>query len=217
MAVGTQGLPIHKCLGHSVDGLVTVKTQHFRHYCCGSNFDQNDVIKANSVERVEECEAALDLMGLDHSLEDVADFEWLPLTRKVIGDSQNGSKIVRRMAPYGINDELMIQYKELDRHTFCGQKAVIEIEPSNDGANVECTTDRIQLVVSSRDLGTYGRIFSTGRKLRAANTPFGTMVPSTTGPRSFVHSGNLRPSRPHPMVSIRQSLAVSNASSESML
>lgn len=40
--------------------------------------------------------------------------------------------------------------------------------------------------------------------------PLGTMVPSTIGPRSLVHSLNLRPSRPHPRVSRKTKRAVSN-------
>lgn len=40
--------------------------------------------------------------------------------------------------------------------------------------------------------------------------PLGTMVPSTIGPRSLVHSLNLRPSRPHPRVSRKTNRAVSN-------
>ena len=45
-------------------------------------------------------------------------------------------------------------------------------------------------------------------------TPKGTSVPETIGPINFVHAGNFRASRPHPIVSIKQFLAVSNASWE---
>jgi len=40
--------------------------------------------------------------------------------------------------------------------------------------------------------------------------PLGTTVPSTMGPRSFVHSLNRRPSRPQPRVSRKTKRAVSN-------
>ena len=47
-------------------------------------------------------------------------------------------------------------------------------------------------------------------------TPKGTEVPSTTGPSIFVQAGNLSAKRPHPIVSIRQFLAVSKARSDSI-
>ena len=47
-------------------------------------------------------------------------------------------------------------------------------------------------------------------------TPYGTDVPSTTGPSIFVQAGNFKARRPHPIVSMRQFLAVSSASSESI-
>ena len=45
-------------------------------------------------------------------------------------------------------------------------------------------------------------------------TPKGTDDPSTTGPNIFVQAGNLRASRPQPIVSIKQFLAVSRARSD---
>ena len=102
---------------------------------------------------------------------------------------------------------------------FCGEEAVVEVEPSDHCSNVERAPDGVELVVSSGDssaliTGKRMASVSSDHNRQRKDTPFGTVVPSTTGPRSFAHSGNLRPSRPHPMVSIRQSLAVSYASSE---
>jgi hypothetical protein len=44
---------------------------------------------------------------------------------------------------------------------FCGQKAVIEVKPSDDSTNVECSTDGIELIIRSGDAGTYSDISST--------------------------------------------------------
>jgi len=44
--------------------------------------------------------------------------------------------------------------------------------------------------------------------------PFGTTVPSTIGPSSFVHSLNRRPSRPQPSVSSKTNRAVSNCATD---
>lgn len=48
--------------------------------------------------------------------------------------------------------------------TFGGQKAVVEVEPTNDGANVEGATDRIELVISPGHLGPWnaGKLVSAG-------------------------------------------------------
>ena len=45
-------------------------------------------------------------------------------------------------------------------------------------------------------------------------TPLGTVVPGTIGPSIFVHAGKVNAKRPHPIVSIKQFLAVERASSE---
>ena len=45
-------------------------------------------------------------------------------------------------------------------------------------------------------------------------TPLGTVVPGTIGPSIFVHAGKVNANKPHPIVSIRQFLAVESASSE---
>ena len=46
--------------------------------------------------------------------------------------------------------------------------------------------------------------------------PYGTIVPSTSGPSSFVHSGKLSANSPQPSVSIKQLRAVSYASDDCM-
>lgn len=38
--------------------------------------------------------------------------------------------------------------------TFCREETVVEIEPADDRSNVECSTDRIELIVGARHLCT---------------------------------------------------------------
>lgn len=44
--------------------------------------------------------------------------------------------------------------------TFSSEETVIEVQPANDSANIERATDRVQLVVRSRNLGAYVQQFS---------------------------------------------------------
>jgi hypothetical protein len=99
MAIGAQRLPINPSLGHSVNGLVAVQAEEFGHNRGRSDFDENHVVKADSIERVEEGKAALNFMGLDHSLKNVADRQRLSLACQMIGNSQNGPKVVGWMTP----------------------------------------------------------------------------------------------------------------------
>ena len=204
MTVGTQRLTISPCLGDGINSLVTIEAQKLRDNCGTGDLDEDDVIETDAVEGVEEGEASLNLMSLNHTREDVMYGELLTLTGEMISDGEDGTQVVGWVTP------------------FCGEETVIEVEPSDHCSNVERAPDGVELIVSSGDstaliTGERTASVSSIHKERRKDVPFGTVVPSTTGPRSFVHSGNLRPSRPHPMVSIRQSLAVSYASSEVIL
>ena len=63
------------------------------------DFDEDDVVKTDAVERVEQREPALDLVRFDHALEDVLDRDVLALARQVVRDSEDGPEIVRRVPP----------------------------------------------------------------------------------------------------------------------
>jgi len=95
-------LPINPSLGHSVNGLVAIQAQEFGYNRSRSNLDKNHVVKANSIERVEESKAALNFMGLDHGLKDVTDRQRLSLACQMIGNSQNSPKVVGWMTPLRI-------------------------------------------------------------------------------------------------------------------
>ena len=64
------------------------------------DLDEDDVVEADTVERVEQREAALDLVRFDHALEDVLDRDGLALTRQVVRDGEDGSEVVGRVAPW---------------------------------------------------------------------------------------------------------------------
>ena len=76
-----------------------VDVQKLGHYRGGRDFDKDDVVEADAVERVEQRKTALYLVRFDHALEDVFDGDMLALARKVVSDGKNGSEIVGRVAP----------------------------------------------------------------------------------------------------------------------
>jgi len=57
------------------------------------------VIESDAVERVEQREAALDLVRFDHALEDVLDRDVFALARQVVRDGEDGPEIVGWVAP----------------------------------------------------------------------------------------------------------------------
>ena len=69
-------------------------SHHLRHHRSASNLDEHDVVETNAVERVQQGETALDLVGLDHGLENVAHRDRLALAGEMISDGENGAKVV---------------------------------------------------------------------------------------------------------------------------
>ena len=57
------------------------------------------MVETDAVERVQEGEATLDLVRLDHALKNVVDRHRLTLPREVVRDSENGAKVVGRVTP----------------------------------------------------------------------------------------------------------------------
>lgn len=158
MTVGAQRLTINPSLGYSINSLVAVQAEKFGYYGSRSNLDKNDMVKADSVERVEEGKAALDFMGLDHCLKDVTDRQRLPLPCQMIGNSQNGTKVIRWMTP------------------FSGQETIIEVKPSNSSSDVESSSDGIKLKVGPRHASSiwYDGSFNNGtKKVGALGEPQG--------------------------------------------
>jgi hypothetical protein len=111
------------------------------------------MIETNTIVRIQKCESTLNFMGFNHPLKDILNGKMLALTSQVIGNCKNGAKVVRGMAPYKREEKVRECIRE-KRHTFFGEKAVIKVEPANDGANVECPSNRVELIVGSGNLGT---------------------------------------------------------------
>jgi len=57
------------------------------------------VVEADAIERVEQREAALDLVRFDHALEDVLNGDVLALAREMVRDGKDGAEVVGRVAP----------------------------------------------------------------------------------------------------------------------
>jgi hypothetical protein len=63
------------------------------------------MVEADAVERVEQREAALDLVRFDHAFENVLDGDALTLASQVIRDGEDGSKIIGRVPPWNDDDD----------------------------------------------------------------------------------------------------------------
>jgi hypothetical protein len=100
----------------------------------------------------------LDLVRFDHALEDVLDGDALALARQVVRDGEDGTEIVRRIAPFNNKRVVSVSVgvgprgREGNTRTFCSQEAVVKVEPTNDGPDVERSSNRVELVVSPGDL-----------------------------------------------------------------
>jgi hypothetical protein len=147
VAVGSQTLAINPGLGDGIGNLLLTEAEHLGDNSGGGDLDEDDVVETDLVVGVEESQASLDLVGLDHGLKDVLDGEDLA-TRQVttglvgsvdpVGDGEDSTEVVGGMTP------------------LSGQPAVVEVEPADHGTDVEGGIDGIQLEGSARDLGTVG-------------------------------------------------------------
>ena len=77
--------------------------QQLRHDGRAGYLDEYDVVETDTVERVQEGETTLNLVRLDHALQDVTDRQWLALPREMVCDSEDGAKVVRWVSPYNMH------------------------------------------------------------------------------------------------------------------
>lgn len=96
----TKGLTIDENLRNDVDSLITGETQHLGNDGSGSELDEDDVIETDSVERVLEGHASLNLVSLDHSFENVLHLERFSSSGEVISDGENSTQVVGRVTPF---------------------------------------------------------------------------------------------------------------------
>jgi predicted restriction endonuclease len=68
--------------------------QHLGDHGRGRDLDKDDVIKTDAVERVQQRQAALDLVGLDHAFKDIFDSHVLTGAGKVVRDGEDGAQVV---------------------------------------------------------------------------------------------------------------------------
>ena len=94
------------------------------------------MVQSDTVEGVQESETTLNLMCLDHTLQNVAHGQRLALAGKMVGDRQDSPQVVRWVPP------------------FRGEEAIVEVEPPDLRANVERAADWVNLEVGSGDLCT---------------------------------------------------------------
>lgn len=147
MAVGSQRLAVNPGLGNSVGNLLLVEAEHLGDDGGGGHLDEHDVVQTDLVEGVEQGQAALDLVGLDHGLEHILDGIDLAARQVAaglvgavdpVGDGQDGTQVVRGVTP------------------LSSQPAVVEVEPSDHGTNVEGAVDGVQDEGSTGNLGAVG-------------------------------------------------------------
>jgi hypothetical protein len=165
VAVGSQRLAINPSLGDSVGNLLLVEAEHLGDDGGRGDLDKNNVVKTDLVVGVEESQATLDLVSLDHGLEDILDNKGLAaseVTTSLVGtvdpvsNGEDSTQVVRGMTP------------------LSSEPAVVEVEPSDHSTNVESCVDGVKLEGSTRDLGTVrdnGARDNGSKELRALLEP----------------------------------------------
>ena len=143
MAVGAQRPSVDEGLRQRVDDLVLRQAQHRCDHGGRGHPDQQHVIETDAVEAVREREHALDLVRLDHRRQHVAHRQRRPprgdgRARQPVGSGQDSAQVVGRVAPLG------------------GEPGVVEVEPPDHRADVECRGHRIELERRTRDARAVG-------------------------------------------------------------
>lgn len=142
-----QALAVNPGLGDGIGSLLLIEAEHLAHHGGAGNLDQDNVVEADLVEGVEEGQAALNLVGLDHGLENVADGEGLAASDVAAGlvgpgdpvsHSEDGAQVVRGVSPLG------------------SQPAVVVVEPPDHGTDVEGAIDGVELEGCAGNPGSIG-------------------------------------------------------------
>lgn len=145
--VCAHGLAVNKGLGDSITSLLLVKTHHLGDNGSRGKLDENDVVESDLVEGVLKSHAALDLVGSDHSLQNVTDLEDLSVSKvsavlvcaiNPVGGRKDGTQIVGRVTP------------------LSSKPAVVEVQPADHSTDVEGSVDGVKLEVCTRNLCAVG-------------------------------------------------------------
>ena len=140
MAVGAQRLAIDPGQRYRIQDFVAGQAEHLGDHRSRRDLNQHHVIQADLVERVFQCDTALDFVRLDHAGQHVLHRQRLLAGRDCIagqpvGRCQNTAEVIRRMTP------------------FRCQPGVVEVEPADHGADVEGGLHRVELKLGARHLG----------------------------------------------------------------
>jgi hypothetical protein len=124
MAVGAQRVAVDERVRHRIEQLVAREPEQAADHGGRRDLDQQHVVEPDGVEGILECEAALDLVGLNHRDEHVAHRERLPAGRdgragQPVGRREDPAEVVGRMTPFG------------------GEPGVVEVQPADHRADVE--------------------------------------------------------------------------------
>jgi hypothetical protein len=147
VAVSSQRLTINPSLSDSIGNLLLVEAEHLGDDGGRGDLDKDNVVKTDLVVGVEESQATLNLVGLNHGLENILDDKGLAASEVTAGlvgtvdpvsDSEDSTEVVRGVTP------------------LSSEPAVVEVEPSDHGTNVEGGVDGVKLEGSTRDLGAVG-------------------------------------------------------------
>jgi len=96
----TKRLTVDENLRNDIDSLIASESQHFRNNGGGSEFDEDNVIETDSVERVLESHTSLNFVSLDHGFENVLHLEGFSSSSEVISDGEDSSQVIGRVTPF---------------------------------------------------------------------------------------------------------------------
>ena len=144
VAVSSERLSVNPGLGNGICDLRLVEAEHLGDNGGGGDLDQNNVVETDLVVGVEEGQAALDLVSLDHGLENIFDGEDLAA-------GQVATSLVGPVGPNRLQQGWRPSCRRGGPHSG-GEPAVVEVEPSDHGTNVEGSIDGVELERSSRNL-----------------------------------------------------------------
>src|SRR5438094_681711 len=134
MSISSQGPTIQPGVRNSIRDLLFAAAKEFSGKSSGGYAHQQHMIEAHSIETVFQGENPLNFVRLDHGCEQVANTErsvafGRVFTADKIGDREQGAKIVGGVTPLG------------------GQPRIVEVEPTDQSAYIECRQDWIEDMV----------------------------------------------------------------------
>ncbi|MNI40502.1 hypothetical protein D3C73_947270 [compost metagenome] len=99
MPIGAQGLTVGEGMGQRGQELLAIGAHQFGGDRCRGDLDQDDVVKAYTIERVFQREHTLDFVGHDHRFEHGTNGQWSlavgqAFLRQVVGHRKNATEVI---------------------------------------------------------------------------------------------------------------------------